>query len=55
MSSKQHHLNAKATLTDLLQQIDSLNIHPEAKLLLYQKCILSKLSWHLTVADISEA
>ena len=54
MSNKQHQLDAKATLTDLLQQLDSLNIHPKSKLLLYQKCVLSKLSWHFTVADISK-
>ena len=54
MSNKQHQLDAKATLTDLLQQIDLLNIHPKSKLLLYQKYVLSKLSWHFTVADISK-
>ena len=32
MSNKQHQLDAKATLTDLLQQIDLLNIHPKSKL-----------------------
>ena len=54
MSNKQDQLDAKATLTDLLQQIDLLNIHPKTKLLLYQKYVLSKLSWHFTVADISK-
>ena len=54
MSNKQLQLDAKATLTDLLQQIDSLNIHPKSKRLLYQKYVLSKLSWHFTVADISK-
>ena len=53
-NKQQHHLDAKATLTDLLQQIDSLNIHPKSKLLLYQTYVLSKLSWHFTVADISK-
>ena len=54
ISNKRHQLDAKAALTDLLQQIGLLNIHLKSKLLLYQKHILSKLSWHFTVADISK-
>ena len=54
MSNKQDQLDAKATLTDLLQQIDLLSIHPKSNFLLYQKYVLSKLSWHFTVADISK-
>ena len=54
MSNKQHQLGAKATLTDLLQQIDSLNIFRKSKLLLYQKYFPSTFSWHFTVADISK-
>ena len=51
MSNKQHQLDAKATLTDLLQQIDSLNIHPKSKFLLYQKYVLSKLSSQLQISQ----
>ena len=40
MCNKQPQLDAKAALTDLLQQIDSWNIHPKSKLLLYQKYFL---------------
>jgi len=54
MSNKQHQLDAKVVLTDFLQQVDSLNIHPKSKLLLYQKYVLSKFSWHFTVANISK-
>ena len=54
ISDKQHQLDAKATLTGLLQHIDLLNIHLKSKLLLYQKYVLSKLSWHFTVTDISK-
>ena len=31
---------------------DGLPCHPKYKLLLYHHCVLSKLSWHLTIADL---
>ena len=36
----------------MLKQIDSLRILPKNRLLSYHRYILSKLSWHLTVADL---
>ena len=38
----------------MLKQIDSLRILPKNKLLFYHRYVLSKLSWHLTVADLSK-
>ena len=38
----------------MLQTVNSLHIHPKNKLLLYHWYILSKLSWHLTLADLSK-
>ena len=38
----------------MLQTVDSLHILPKNKLLLYHHYILSKLSWHLTVEDLSK-
>ena len=39
---------------DLLAKIDCLPCHPKNKLLLYHRFVLSKLSWHLTIADLSK-
>ena len=38
----------------MLKQINSFHIHPKNKLLLYNRYVLSKLSWHLTVAVLSK-
>ena len=38
----------------MLKTVDSLHIHPKNKLLLHDRYIFSKLSWHFTVADISK-
>ena len=43
-----------SSLHDMLQTVDSLHIHPKNKLLLYHRYILSKLSWHLIVVDLSK-
>ena len=43
-----------SSLHDMLQTVNSLHIHPKNKLLLYHRYILSKLSWHLAVADLSK-
>ena len=39
---------------DLMSNIDMKPMHPKNKLLLYSRYVLSKLSWHFTVADISK-
>ena len=38
----------------MLKTIDSLSIHPRNRLLLYDRYILSKLPWHLTVTDLGK-
>ena len=38
----------------MLKTVDSFHIHPKNKLLLYHSYIPFKLSWHLTVADLSK-
>ena len=40
-------------LTDSLSQIDRLPFNPKNKLIVYKQCLLAKISWHLTVADVS--
>ena len=47
-------LNNLFLLPDMINLIDSLRTRPKNRLLLYQSYVLSKLSWHLTVADLSE-
>ena len=42
----------KFSLPDMLTRIDALPVLPKNKLLLYQRYILSKLSWHLTVVTV---
>ena len=41
-------------LLGLMNDIDSLSCHSRNKLLIYYQFVLSKLSWHLTVADLSK-
>ena len=54
MNNKDHKDLALSNLQTMLKAIDSLSIHPKNKLLLYERYILSKLSWHLTVADLGK-
>ena len=42
------------TITDLLTKIDNTPCHPKIKLLLYHRFVLSKISWHFTIADLSK-
>ena len=43
-----------SNLHALLKKIDALNFHPRNKLLLYDCHVLSKISWHVTVADLGK-
>ena len=43
-----------STIKDLMIKTDNLPCHPKYKLLLYHRFVLSKLSWHLTIADLSK-
>ena len=54
MNNKDHKDLLLSSLHDMLQAVDSLHIHPKNKLLLYHRYIISKLSWHRTVADLSK-
>ena len=48
----------KSELCDLfnniISQIDELPLHPRNKILLYSRYLLSKISWELTITDISK-
>ena len=54
MSNAMHKSELLEILGSLMSDIDMLPIHPENKLLLYQRHVLSKLPWHLTEADLSK-
>ena len=54
MDNKVHKEKLQSSLVDMLTNIDSLSILPKNKLLLYQRYLLSKLSWHLTVANLAK-
>ena len=54
MDNEKHKEHLKSCLLDMMKLIDSLRILPKNRLLLYQRYVLSKLSWHLTVADLSK-
>ena len=41
-------------LNALMKKIDDLSCHPKNKLIIYHRYVLSKLSWHLTIADLSK-
>ena len=52
MDNEKHKEHHKSCLLNLMKLIDSLCILPKNRLLLYQRYVLAKLSWHLTVADL---
>ena len=54
MDNHEHKSQLESLLSDLLNKIDTLRILPKNKLLLYHRYVLSKISWHLTVADLSK-
>ena len=41
-------------LNALMKKIDDLSCHPKNKLIIYHRYVFSKLSWHLTIADLSK-
>ena len=54
MDKEKHKVHLKSSLLDMMNLIYSLHILPKNRLLLYQRYVLSKLSWYLTVADLSK-
>ena len=52
MDNKDHKDTLLSTLLVMLKNIDSLTIHSRYKLFLYDRYALSKISWHLAVADL---
>ena len=54
MDTIDHMSSLLNSINDLLAEIDCLPCHPKNKLLLYHRFVLSKLSWNLTIADLSK-
>ena len=54
MSNNMHKSELSDSLNATLSERDLLPLHPKNKLLLYNKHLLSKLSWHFTVANLSK-
>ena len=54
MSDEDHKSELYDTLTNILNEIDNLPLHPKNKILLYSRYVLSKISWHFTVSDIGK-
>ena len=54
MSNAEHKQILKEMFNKYINIIDKLPLHPKHKISLYMRFLLSKISWHLTVADITE-
>ena len=52
MSNNEHKSELKSNITKLLTDIDLKSLHPKNKIVIYSRYVLSKLSWHLTIADL---
>ncbi len=50
MSDDNHKTDLITLVNELMTDIDSKPLHPKNKLLLYNRYVLSKLTWHFTVA-----
>ena len=53
MSENDHKKELTESLKTFMEKIDGLDVHPKNKLSIYQRYVLSKISWHLTVTNIS--
>ena len=54
MSDERHKSELCDLFNDIMSKIDELPLHPRNKILLYSRYLLSKISWELTVTDISK-
>ena len=54
MSNNNHKEELTSLVNEIMTDIDLKPLHPKNKLLLYSRYVLSKLSWHFTVATLSK-
>ena len=52
MNNELHKSKLLSLFSTFMKGINNLPVHPNNKLLLYHRYVLSKVSWHFTVADI---
>ena len=52
MSNNTHKSELSEITSAILTDIDLLPLHPKNKIALYNRYLLSKLSWHFTVANL---
>ena len=52
MSNNNHKEELTSLVNEIMTDIDLKPLHPKNKLLLYSRYVLSKLSWHFTVATL---
>ena len=54
MDNFDHLSEVLQLVTDLMRKLDDIPCHPKNKLLQYHRFVLSKLSWHFTIADLGK-
>jgi hypothetical protein len=54
MTNQKHRSKLTSLIDELMYEVDLKPLHPKNKILLYSRYVLSKLSWHFTVATISK-
>jgi hypothetical protein len=54
MSNDNHKTELTTLVNELMTDIDSKPLHPRNKLLVYSRYVLSKISWHFTIATLSK-
>ena len=54
MTDNMHKSELMSVVEELMSDIDKTPLHPRNKLLLYNRYVLSKLSWNLTVANLTK-
>ena len=54
MDNKSHKQILLDNTEEMMKTIDKLPLYPKYKILIYSRHVLSKLSWHLTAADLSK-
>ena len=52
MDDAEQKSHVQERTNEVLQDIDKLPLHPRNKIALYKSCLLSEISWDLTVANI---
>ena len=54
MTDEDHKTELLDLFNDIISQIDKLPLHPKNKILLYNRYLFSKISWHFTVTNMSK-